>query len=134
MHPNAKRRSDVIATHVLAVSTAAGCSRESAGERSPNAPEKRGLVLSQRGSIPPLSSMFHTRVADGEANGLQSRDSRFESAPWRHRRARQLVSRDTANELSAAPRRGASHRLSANIRVPGGSRLHAPATSAARAA
>jgi hypothetical protein len=48
----------VIATHVLAVSTAAGCSKESAGEWSPNAFEKRGLVLSQRGSIPPLSSIF----------------------------------------------------------------------------
>ena len=48
----------MIATHVLAVSTAAGCSKESAGEWSPSAPEKRGLVLSQRGSIPPLSSNF----------------------------------------------------------------------------
>ena len=48
----------MIATHVLAVSTAAGCSRESAGERSPNALEKRGLVKNQRGSIPPLSSIF----------------------------------------------------------------------------
>ena len=49
----------MIATHGLAVSTAAGCSKkESAGERSPNAFEKRGLVLNQRGSIPPLSSMF----------------------------------------------------------------------------
>ncbi len=35
---------------------------------------------------------FHARVADGEANGLQSRDSRFESVPWCHRRARQMVS------------------------------------------
>ena len=50
----------MIATHVLAVSTAAGCSRESAGERSPNALEKRGLVKNQRGSIPPLSSNFFT--------------------------------------------------------------------------
>ena len=129
-HPNAKRRSDVIATHVLAVSTAAGCSRESAGERSPNAPEKRGLVLSQRGSIPPLSSMFHTRVADGEANGLQSRDSRFESAPWRHRRARQMVSRHTANVLSADARLGSIPRLSATIRVSGGYWLAAPACRA----
>ena len=48
----------MIATHVLAVSTAAGCSKESAGEWSPSAPEKRGLVLNQRGSIPPLSSIF----------------------------------------------------------------------------
>ena len=54
----------MIATHVLAVSTAAGCSRESAGERSPNAPEKRGLVLNQRGSIPPLSSKFFAQVCN----------------------------------------------------------------------
>ena len=115
----------MIATHVLAVSTAAGCSRESAGERSPNAPEKRGLVLSQRGSIPPLSSMFHTRVADGEANGLQSRDSRFESAPWRQRRARQMVSQHTANVPSVHARLGSIPRLSAKlvskkVRVSGG--------------
>ena len=120
----------MIATHVLAVSTAAGCSRESAGERSPNAPEKRGLVLSQRGSIPPLSSMFHTRVADGEANGLQSRDSRFESAPWRQRRARQMVSRHTANVLSADARLGSIPRLSATNRVSGGYWLAAPACRA----
>ena len=115
----------MIATHVLAVSTAAGCSRESAGERSPNAPEKRGLVLNQRGSIPPLSSNFYARVADGEANGLQSRDSRFESVPWCHRRARQMVSQHTANVPSVHARLGSIPRLSAKlvskkVRVSGG--------------
>ena len=136
MHPNAKWRSDVIATHVLAVSTAAGCSRESAGERSPNAPEKRGLVLNQRGSIPPLSSNFYARVARrpallkpqlvsgqgrprrrlvAKANGLQSRDSRFESVPWCQRRVRQMVSQHTANVPSARARLGSIPRLSAKF-------------------
>ena len=68
----------MIATHVLAVSTAAGCSKESAGEWSPSAPEKRGLVLSQRGSIPPLSSIFMPgfparRSADQTMNDLGAR-------------------------------------------------------------
>ena len=107
----------MIATHVLAVSTAAGCSKESAGEWSPSAPEKRGLVLNQRGSIPPLSSNFNARVADGEANGLQSRDSRFESVPWCQRRARQMVSQHTANVPSVDARLGSIPRLSAKVCV-----------------
>ncbi len=116
----------MIATHVLAVSTAAGCSKESAGEWSPSAPEKRGLVLSQRGSFDSSTFLhFHARVADGEANGLQSRDSRFESVPWCHRRARQMVSQHTANVPSVHARLGSIPRLSAKlvskkVRVSGG--------------
>src|SRR6266566_6288542 len=63
---------------------------------------------------------FHARVADGEANGLQSRDSRFESAPWCHRRARQMVSQHTANVPSVHARLGSIPRLSAKVRVSGG--------------
>ena len=68
---------------------------------------------------------FHARVADGEANGLQSRDSRFESVPWCHRRARQMVSQHTANVPSVHARLGSIPRLSAKlvskkVRVSGG--------------
>src|SRR6266852_4940947 len=68
---------------------------------------------------------FHARVADGEANGLQSRDSRFESVPWRHRRARQMVSQHTANVPSVHAGLGSIPRLSAKlvskkVRVSGG--------------
>src|SRR6266853_1058120 len=58
---------------------------------------------------------FHARVADGEANGLQSRDSRFESVPWCHRRARQMVSQHTANVPSVHARLGSIPRLSAKL-------------------
>src|SRR6202795_3146410 len=68
---------------------------------------------------------FHARVADGEANGLQSRDSRFESVPWCQRRARQMVSQHTANVPSVHARLGSIPRLSAKlvcqkVRVSGG--------------
>ena len=48
----------MIATHVLAVSTTARCSKEGAAKWLASALEKRRLVLSQRGSIPPPSSIF----------------------------------------------------------------------------
>ena len=40
---------------------------------------------------------FHARVADGEANGLQSRDSRFESAPGCHAPERKEEERPDCN-------------------------------------
>ena len=104
----------MIATHVLAVSTAARCSKEGAAEWSASGPENRRVVLSHRGSIPPPSSIL-SRGAPGRATCFQTKCTVFKSLPrcQFYGRARQMVSQHIAKVPRGNTRLGSIPRLSA---------------------